>query len=90
MEPSRCQALEKENFKLKEKLELAQTDYRKLEERRDAQLSKFEDEIKAKNSQLELEKREVQALQKQLMGMTPRQVDGTPQRVSLYTNMLCH
>jgi hypothetical protein len=79
--PTRCRQLERDNEKLKHSLELANLDYTKLEERRTAQISKIEDELRIKSYQLETEKREVLALQKQLMGMTPRKLDITPQKV---------
>lgn len=79
--PTRCRQLETDNEKLKHSLELAKLDFTKLEERRTAQISKIEDELRIKLYQLETEKREVAALQKQLMGMTPRKVDKTPQKV---------
>jgi hypothetical protein len=79
--PTRCRQLERDNEKLKHSLELSNLDYTKLEERRTAQISKYEDELRIKSYQLETEKREVLALQKQLMGMTPRKLDITPQKV---------
>jgi predicted RNase H-like nuclease (RuvC/YqgF family) len=84
--PTRCRQLERDNEKLKHSLELSSLDYTKLEERRTAQINKYEDELRIKSNQLEMEKREVLALQKQLMGMTPRKLDITPQKVyTIYT-----
>lgn len=88
--PTRCRQLERDNEKLKNSLELANLDYKKLEERRSAQINKYEDEVRVKSYQLDTEKREVLALQKQLMGMTPRKLDMTPQKVHhlSYTHMV--
>lgn len=80
--PTRCRQLERENDQLKNNLELSRSDYTRLEERRAAQINRCEEELRLKSAQLETEKREVLALQKQLMGMTPRKLDHTPQKVS--------
>ncbi|XP_065342216.1 kinesin-like protein KIF20A [Cloeon dipterum] len=84
--PSKMKELEKENSRLIRDLELAKEDYKKLEERRNAQLAINEEELRLKNNQLDMEKREVQALQKQLLGMTPKKLENnTPLRTPMMT-----
>ncbi|XP_059472487.1 kinesin-like protein subito [Neocloeon triangulifer] len=79
--PTKCRELEKENTLLKKQLELSIEDFKKLEERRNQHVAKCEEDLRIKNQQLDVERREVQALQKQLMGMTPKKFENiTPQR----------
>lgn len=67
---------------------LQEQDLNKFIERHDTMLNQYERDLQIKNQELENCKRETQALNKELLGMTPRKQNSTPQKVRFYCKLL--